>query len=368
MNARPPLRQLDVYLAGAFLRGAAPVLLALLALFGFLDLTEELEDVGTGAFRSRDAIMATALSLPTRAIELLPVSALLGTLIGLGALAGNQELNAMRAAGVSLRRIAMPVCLAVSSLILLIAILQFSVVPRLERDVARLHARTSFMAAGDQLVESRWIRSQGNFVRIGEVGRRGVLRNVDIFATDGNGSLRQLLRAERANILDDGRWLLYEVRDSKPGTESSSESHHARLRWNSGLGAEQSANLVAPVEALAPNDLYRYILVLEDNQLNAMRYRVMFWQKIGLPVELLAMALIGLPFILGTSRNRAMVQRVAIGAGLGVLVYFSNHLVGQAAVIYRIDPLLAGVAPDVLLLGLAALAIWRVDRARRGAR
>lgn len=356
---------IDRYIALAFLRGAAPVLFVLLALFGFLDLTEELEDVGTGAFASADAILATLYSLPTRAIDLLPVSALLGTLIGLGALASNQEITAMRAAGLSLWRIGAPLCAAAATLIAIVLALQFSVVPKLERDVARLHARTSFQAADDRIAESRWLRSGNHFVRIGEVGRRGVLREVDIFTMDGAGGLARLQRAERARILGDGRWLLYQVRESVPEAAATTDSTRARDYWSSGLDAAQSANLVAPVETLAPNDLYRYITVLEENQLNAQRYRVMFWQKVTLPLELFAMGLLGLPFIVGSARSRSVGQRVAIGAGVGILVYFSNQLIGEAAVLYRVNAFLAGVVPDLLLLAAALAGIHRVDHPHR---
>lgn len=48
---------LDRYIMGHFVKGVLPVLLLLLALFSFLTLAEELEDVGKGNFTQLDAFL-----------------------------------------------------------------------------------------------------------------------------------------------------------------------------------------------------------------------------------------------------------------------------------------------------------------------
>ena len=123
------LRRLDRYIAVSFLKGCAPVLLLLVGLFSFLALAEELEEVGNGAYLTSDAITVVLLTLPRRAIDLLPVTALLGCLLGLGALANQQEIIVFRATGVSPPRFALPVLLVACSLALLIGILQLFAVP-----------------------------------------------------------------------------------------------------------------------------------------------------------------------------------------------------------------------------------------------
>jgi len=55
-----------------------------------------------------DALLYTALTLPGRVLELTPTSALLGSIIALGLLAKNLELLAMRASGISIRRVGWP--------------------------------------------------------------------------------------------------------------------------------------------------------------------------------------------------------------------------------------------------------------------
>ena len=357
--------RIDRYIGARWFAGAAPALLLLLGLFAFLDLTEELEDVGTGAFDTGDAVLVMLMSLPGRIVELAPVSAVLGTLAGLGAMAGHQELNALRAAGFSLWRIAAPVCATVALVVVFMLMMQFSVVPRMERDAAERHARTSYLASSERVKNPRWIRSGKHIVRIGDIGRGRRLNDVEIFELGVDGELLGMIFAQRAQILGDGRWLLRKLSLSSPGEQGASDEWLEQLVWESGLSNAELGNLVAPVEALAPDDLYRYIGLLEENGLDALRYRVMFWQKLGLPLELFGMALLGLPFIVGTVRSFSVAQRVALGTGFGVLVYFSGQLAGHATVLYRLNPVLTALGPKLLLLALALVLLYRFDAGGR---
>ena len=99
----PEMRKIDRYISTSFLGGCIPVLVLLLSLFSVLSLSEELEDVGEGTYRLVDALLVVVFSLPALAVTLLPVTVLLGGLLGLGALANNLELISMRAAAISFR-------------------------------------------------------------------------------------------------------------------------------------------------------------------------------------------------------------------------------------------------------------------------
>ena len=89
------------YLAAQVLMGLGIATVVLLPLFGFLDLLDQLDDVGKGTYRVQDAFLHTALLLPRRFIQLAPFIALLGNVIALGRLAVGSELTALRVAGVS---------------------------------------------------------------------------------------------------------------------------------------------------------------------------------------------------------------------------------------------------------------------------
>ena len=85
---------LDRYIASSYLKGMIPVMLLLLSLFSFLSLAEELEEVGQGTFRLIDAFLVVLYTSPRRIVDLMPVTALLGGLLGLALGAGTSALLA----------------------------------------------------------------------------------------------------------------------------------------------------------------------------------------------------------------------------------------------------------------------------------
>jgi Lipopolysaccharide export system permease LptF/LptG len=98
------MKILDRYLAVSILTSTLLVLGVLLALFSFLQFVEALGDVGKQNYQLADAIRYVLLSVPRQAFEVFPMAALLGTTLGLSALAADAELVAIRAAGVSVLR------------------------------------------------------------------------------------------------------------------------------------------------------------------------------------------------------------------------------------------------------------------------
>ena len=63
--------RVDRYIMQRFMAGVIPAMLLLLALFSFIALAEELEDVGQGSFTLADALMVVFLTTPKRIEELL---------------------------------------------------------------------------------------------------------------------------------------------------------------------------------------------------------------------------------------------------------------------------------------------------------
>jgi len=350
---------IDRFIARNFLSGASIVLMILLSLFGFLTLAEALEDVGEGLFTTFDALAVVAYSLPRLMLDLLPVTALLGVLIGLGAMANHQELIVLRAAGLSVGRIARPVIMVIALAIGVVLMLQSYVLPKLELSAAQVRSKTSTQTTMISNDGESWTRSGNRFVRIGEVLAHGALRDVEIFEVGDNGALQEVMQAANVEVLDGGYWLLREVRVTDLSVEPVHEEVLEHKMWRSFLSSEQTSALIVPVEAMAPKALYGYIQQLDDNQLDTHRYRVILWQQLSIPVGLLAMSLLGFPFLLGSGRGMSAGQRAAIGGSIGILFYLSEQMMGHVAILYELSPAGAAFVPDLALLVLAVTGLSR---------
>jgi lipopolysaccharide export system permease protein len=350
---------IDRYIARNFLSGSAIVLLILLPLFGFLTLSEELERAGQGAFTSFDALIVVAYSLPKLVLDLLPVTALMGVLIGLGAMANHNELIIIQASGYSPRRTALPIFNVVAVLIFGVLLLMFIVVPNFEVSAARVRAKAAPLTTQVTNDSELWTRSDNRFIRIGQVAEHGVMLDVEIFDLGENGQVLELTEAAQIDILGEDQWLLQDVTTTDFRSTDVKEEHAERSMWKSLLSAQQTSTLVAPVESMSPLALYRYIQLLETNDLDTHRYQVILWQQLSIPIGLLAMALLGLPFLMGSIRSVPAGQRAAIGGCIGILFYLSEQMMGHLSLLYELSPMPAAIGPDAALLLVALVALQR---------
>ncbi len=350
--------RVDRYIMQRFLIGIIPALLLLLALFSFMALAEELEDVGKGSFTLPDALMVVFLTTPKRIVELLPVTALLGGLLGLGAMANNLELIAIRAAGISKRRIGQTVAVLALFLCVLITVLQFSVVPGFEREAATLRGQalqSTDTGFGD--TQAFWTRNEKQFIRVNSVESGQTLTGIEIYLIDAQGRLTELIQASSAYYAGGEDWLLTNVLESRFRQAQVVETRLDNMQWDQLLSAEQASVLILPLEALAPNDLVKTIKNLKRNQLDTHQYEIVFWQQVSLLPGLLAMALMSLPFLLGSVRAVSAGQRAMIGGLIGIGFYLLQQLSGQLAGIFGLNPALVILLPPFLLLAIAIAAI-----------
>jgi lipopolysaccharide export system permease protein len=352
--------KLDRYIMRNFILGTIPIMVLLLSLFSFLALAEALKNVGEGSFVLFDALNVVALTAPRRFVELLPVTALLGSLMGLGAMANHQELIVIRSMGMSKRRMVRPVLIVALGLAGLALILQLLVIPETERAAARVTSKSLHNTeVGSSGKLDFWTRSNEHFVRVKEVKFNRLLSDVEIYRIDPSGHLTHVFLARFANIIDADDWLLNDVVQSDLSEFEAREEHRASMRWSGLLSSEQAATLILPIEALTPVDLFRYIDYLKDNKLDTHHYRIIFWKQLSIPFSLLAMAMLSLPFLLGSVRHISASQRVSMGGVIGMGFYLLQQITGNLAGLFGMNPALTILAPSFLLLGVAVYGIYR---------
>ena len=355
------MKLLDRYIAFNYLVGMLPVMLLLLALFSFLALAEELEQVGEGAFRQVDAFMVVLYTSPRRIVDLMPVTALLGGLMGLGAMANHQELIAARAAGLSKARMARPVFQATVLLAVAVVLMQSIVVPQSERAASALRSKSlEATSVGSANRLNFWTRSGKNFVHVGDVRFNQVLQDVEIYQTGDQSELKVYYQAGQATITGADTWLLEDVTRTELSGMSAREEYIDRLQWEKLLTKEQANILILPLEALAPHELVLYIRHLRENELDTHHFRVVFWKQASIAISVIAMGLLSLPLLVGSTRGMSASQRILLGGILGILFYLLQQVTGNLAGILNLVPSITIMTPVLVLLGISVAAqFWR---------
>jgi hypothetical protein len=114
MRLRPNLH--DLYVGRVVLVTVLLVWAVLVGLDVVNALATEVGDLGKGSYTFGHAVAYVAYTVPRRAYTMFPTSAVIGALMGLGQLATSSELIALRAVGLSRRRLSVSVAITLALL------------------------------------------------------------------------------------------------------------------------------------------------------------------------------------------------------------------------------------------------------------
>ena len=345
------------YLLTQIAGGLGIAALVLIPLFSFLDLLDQLDDVGKGFYQTQDAFLYTAFLIPRRFIQLTPFIALLGNVIGLGRLAVNRELTAMRSAGMSAARISGASLRAGLILLILIYALDMTLAPDLQQKA--LAHRSEALGQNTELGKSLgiWTRDSTHLLRLGAAPQAGSTGEIEILRV-ANGALEEYIHAAGAETGSPDQWVLHEVtRKTLRGAHVSTE-HADSLPWRPFVKPDQISTLSLPAESLAPVELYRNVLYLRDTGQKSDAYALAFWRKLGLGLVTIAMLLLSVPFALGSVRT-GIGGRLILAAFTGMSVYLLDQIAANAGLLYQLNPILVALAPGLLLIWAARVMLNR---------
>lgn len=353
------MRTLDRYLAVEVLKASLLAVAALTALDAFFGLIIELEDIGRRAYDVGDAFAYVGLTLPRRIMEVLPTGALIGCLLGLGGMAARSELVAIRAAGVSILRIAWGVAKAGLVLVLVAAVLGEYVAPWSETYATNLRTTAQRDVSSGHPQQGVWLRDGADYVRIGYVYPDGAMVNVAVYAFDDQRRLVEAVSAERATFGGD-RWTLHGATRSRLTDTGVVSERSATLERPTLLDPALVQVVMLKPQNLTASALHRYVAHLEALGEDPRRYAQAFWSKLTAPLQGLVMLLVALPFAFGSARNAPLGRRLVIGIVVGLLFHLATRLFSQAGHAFDLNPVLSASLPSLLFLAVAMAALQRV--------
>jgi len=365
---------LDRYIGRAILTTTLLVLLTLVALASVFGFVGELDDVGKGSYTVTRAAQYVLLTVPGKAYLLFAPAVLLGSLLGLGALASNSELTVMRAAGVSNGRIVRSVLVTGLALMLFVALIGETVMPKAEQLAEEIRLTALEKRLSVKGGNGLWVRSAGRYVNIATVMPDFTLLDVSVHDFEEN-SLVTALQASRAVRDAAGDWQLEDIRMSRIGADGVTVEKVDSMAWrtlvheriadkdSSSIPALVSADVLKSLsispENLSVSDLSEQIRYLRDNGLESRRIELAFWVKLTSPLATLVMLMLSLPFVFSSQRSGGAGQKIFIGIMLGIVYVLLNRLLTQLALANGLSPLLSALIPLVLFLAIAIVGIRR---------
>lgn len=357
----------DRYVAQAVLGTILLTAMVLLGLDVMLALVGEIGDVGKGDYTFGKAVAHVAYSAPRRAYTLFPASAVIGALMALGQLAASSELTALRAVGLSRRRLSLTVVGAVALLTALMVVNGETLGPwgdRMSNVVKQTATHRDTVVA----------RYSGLWAREGEVilnaqggqersdpgtGRTWLeLRDISLYEFEPDGRLKSISRAAVAEHRP-GNWLLRNVTRTLFEGKSVRRETLPEQQWASRLDtAALTADLDSP-RYLPSEELRRAMEYRERNGLDANEFEQHYWGRWFYPFNALALCLAAVPFAFGMLRSGGLGRRLFLGIVFSLGFALVQETFVRAARAFQLDYRIAYVAPTLVMLAISALLFRR---------
>ncbi|MDJ0813590.1 MAG: LPS export ABC transporter permease LptG [Woeseiaceae bacterium] len=350
---------LSQYMMRTILATTSLVLVVLLALAGLFEFIAELDDT-RGDYQTPRVILYTLLRLPQLAFEMLPVAALIGSLLGLGALAANSEIIVMRASGLSIRKMSGMVAMTGAVLLVFTALLGEFIGPPLDYFARNMRLEARFGQDEDRLGNATWVRDGPVILHLERVSSEFEFGSIYVFLLDENNGLASIARAENSGIDNDDRWVLENLRETRfdDGGVRVVESTLTVEDFN--IDAETLGISLVKPQSLSGRGLVTYIAYLKRNSLDARRYETELWYRIARTATVLIMPVLGLAFVFGSLRTGGAGARLMIGVVIGLSYYLASEMLANSGQVFNFDPAVIAWLPSALLAVVTVIALNRI--------
>jgi lipopolysaccharide export system permease protein len=331
-------------------------MLVLLSLGAFIEFVSQLDDLGQGDYTMATAVQYVALKMPRLAVGLLPICVLLGSLLGLGALASGSELIVMRAAGISVRRLAGAVALSGLVFALLGGVVGEFMAPQMDLYARQLRA-VAKSGNADVAGASAWIRDADTIFNV-----RPSIDGIDdggvyVYRLGGDALLSGIGRGE--SVESGGEWGVGNYSESifdADGVSLKLAIEQVRV----GKLTDLLAITTVRESSLTGQELWAYVQHLKSNGLDADTYEIAFWSRVATVVGIAIMCILALPFVFGSLRTTGAGARMIFGVLIGLGYFLLSRMMADSAAVFDLSPFVVAWIPTLLLVLITGIGLRRL--------
>jgi lipopolysaccharide export system permease protein len=347
------VRILDRYLLGALLGAVLMVALVFLVLGALFVFIGQQDDIGVGTYSWRDALLFVLLNLPAQAWQLLPITTMIGSLVGLGALARGSELTIVRAAGYSVWRVAAVAAVAGLLLAGVGALLGEVLSPPLLQLAKERKVFAKF--ADNQLggAAGIWVRDGNRLVNLERQSVGGRFGGFMVVELSDDYRLVSVGRAVAATASADGTWQLSQYVESRFAADGVSAGREARRTLKTSLSPEFLGSTALSPSQMPVRALWSMNRYLASNGIENRPFVFAFWSRVARLAAIVFAAMLAVPFVFGSLRSAGGGARAVLGVGVGLGFFLLQNLLENGAIAFDANPVALAWIPT----GLLALAV-----------
>jgi LPS export ABC transporter permease LptG/LPS export ABC transporter permease LptF len=352
-------RILDQYVVVEFLNMFALVLMGFILLMLVFTVFDLLGDI----LRNRIPLATVGDYLinltPLFLYQLAPLAVLIAVLVTFGVLNRNSEIIAMKATGISLYRLVVPVVSIAAVLAVSLFLFDEYYLPQANKRQDAL--RNVIKGKPPQTVthpEQNWIFGEPSKNEPGRIfyyrffdPDRNEFANISVFEFNPAtfALTRRIYAAKAAWDEDTNTWNFQDgwvndiEGDHTSGFRDFKQTSFSEIHEDPGYFNKESLQ----AKEMNFGQLERYIGDLRQSGFDTMKLRVALWQKLSYPLIAIVMAVIAIPFALSMGR-RGSLTGIAVAIGVALAYFVVDQLFGALGNVNYLPAALAAWSSDIL--------------------
>ena len=322
---------LDRYILKEFTKIFILILVSLTGLYLIADFFERMRMFLSNHATLGQMVSYSFLNIPMILSQMIPIATLLGALLSFGILSKNSEITAMKANGVSLYRISLPIIILSFTICISAFLLSEFITPYTNQKVK--HIKFVEIQKREKLGSFKqnqiWYRGKNGIYNFSMFDpRTNTLKGIKINLFDRDMNLYERIDAKEAKW-EDGKWVFRNLlvttfpEDGFPLLEKVSSKVIALPESPSDFMAIQKST-----EEMGLIELNRFIKKTRSEGYDTTKDRTDMHGKIAFPLISVILAILGISFSLRSERSGGIAQSI----GTGIIIGFSYWIVFAFAI------------------------------------
>jgi len=350
----------DRYIANTLLTYSIVVLLVWLSLYSFFNFLAELNSVGKVNYTILAAFKYIVLQLPEVAYDQVSPVILLGCVLGMGHLATTGQLIILRASGISILKITWLTLKNAIIFLICLTLIGELVAPTLttyaENERSNALGQNSLSSSQDGF----WIRDGDNFINVENNVDGSLFNGITVIEVNKSNKIERVVESKSA--IFDGQNInmdstnIFSINSTNLFDDIALKE---RNLYKKRVAFDQ--DLINSLEK-EPKDLTTLTIVkqiqfLTDNKLRAEVFEVELYKRLVKPITLVAMILLAMLFIFGSTRDATLGRKIFFGVAIGLSFELISRIGGALALSFDFSPLLSAFIPAMAIMIIATIAL-----------
>jgi len=352
----------DRYIAKTLLSYTITVLVVWISIYSFFNFLAELNSVGKGNYTVLSAFTYTILKLPEVAYKQASPIILLGCILAMGHLATTGQLLIFRVSGASILKITL-LTLKNSLIFVFFFICLGEFLAPISSNLAKSSKSNAMGTSSASLnQEGFWIRDGDNFINVNKNIDGTLFSGITVIEVNSSNKIERVTKSENAifdgDSLDMSGSEIFSVDDSNSFEEISLKERNS---YNKTVSFDQDLidSLEKEPEDLSTWTLVKQIRFLSDNKLRSGIFEVELYKRLIQPITVIAMILLAMLFIFGSSRDVTLGRKIFFGVALGLSFEMLSRVASAMALGFDFSPLLSSILPSIVVMLISIILLLK---------